>query len=210
LLLSRKAGAGLLDTRYKQLNFLQMSFLFFSHQTRSFQTKHLHHHIQSSSFIHTPSVSKTAFKYRSQCSPHRHHMSRVMDDIKSLQFLYCDDAVFGSTRLTFTNEHPRQSRLYSPPQMVMNNIQPYSLPINTKEALFGTTRLVISNDKPEPYQLYSPQSAWSTSSLSLSLERNWSLRSPSRITAKVFGPWCRKTADSITRLRRWSVGKCAR
>jgi len=135
---------------------------------------------------------------------------RAMNDIKSLPFLYCDDAVFGSTRLKVTNERPRQCRLYPPPQMVTDNIQLYPLPINHQEALFGTTRLSISNERPVPCQLYSPPSAWSTSSLSLCLERSWTLRTPSEITAKVFRPWYRKTADSITRLRRWSAGKRAR
>lgn len=132
--------------------------------------------------------------------------------------LYPDaDAVSGTTRSVIKNDEPRQPRLYRPPQITTTPLKLSPLSVNYQEALFGTTRLDIFDGSPQRYQvyspqhqLYSPQSTWSTSSLDLSLERSWTSRTPSEMTAKIFRPWYRKAVESLTRVRRWSTGKRAR
>ncbi|GAB7340346.1 hypothetical protein MBLNU457_6793t1 [Dothideomycetes sp. NU457] len=128
------------------------------------------------------------------------------------------EALYGTTRLILPHDEPRQPRLYRPPQIATSPMKLSPLSVNYEETLFGTTRLDPHDDNPQRYQVYSPQhqlyspqrSTWSTSSLDISSERSWTLRSPSDLTTKVFRPWCRKAVDSLTRVRRWSFGKRAR
>lgn len=188
------------------------------HQTQAFS-------IRTSSNIRQTlqyqAQSFTLYNHAAQTSQGQNDISTAMDGYFPTIIYPDPNALFGTTRRVITNDQPRQSRLYRPAQIVTSPMKLSPLSVNYQEALFGSTRLDIFDENPQRYQvyspqhqLYSPQSAWSTSSLDLSLdlslERSWTIRTPSELTAKVFRPWYRKAVDSLTRMRRWSAGKRAR